>query len=137
MKIYFAASIRGGRDDAKIYKGIIDYLRARHTVLTEHFGNQDINAHTGTGGDSENIYRKDVEWIVEADMIVAEVTQPSLGVGYEIATAEKLGKKIVCLFRETGERTLSAMISGNPYPKLTIIYYRLTDDLFAKLAEAL
>ena len=45
---------------------------------------------------------------------MAEVTTPSLGVGYEIALAESWGKPILCLFRTESARKLSAMIAGAP-----------------------
>ncbi|HLC48987.1 MAG TPA: nucleoside 2-deoxyribosyltransferase [Candidatus Andersenbacteria bacterium] len=113
MNIYFAASIRGGRDDQEIYKQIIELLRSFGTVLTEHFGNKDIVASAGTGKDVVAIYKQDMDWVTMADVVVAEVTQPSLGVGYEIGRAEDMGKKILCLYRETPGRSLSAMIAGN------------------------
>lgn len=61
--------------------------------------------------------------------IVAEVTQPSLGVGYEIAKAEEMGKLILCLYRPSNERSLSAMISGNKYKNLIIKYYKTEGDV--------
>lgn len=53
-------------------------------------------------------------WLEQCDIVVAEVTTPSLGVGYEIATARHLGKQILCLFHEVPgcEGKLSAMIEG-------------------------
>ncbi len=113
MNIYFAASIRGGRDDQKIYADIIQLLGTFGTVLTEHFGNTGITSVSGTGKDVGAIYNQDMAWVTQADVIVAEVTQPSLGVGYEIGRAEDMGKPILCLYRENPERSLSAMISGN------------------------
>lgn len=56
-----------------------------------------------------------MKWVAEADVLVAEVTTPSLGVGYEIGKAEGLGKKILCLYRPVEGRLLSGMISGNPH----------------------
>lgn len=44
-------------------------------------------------------------------MGVVEVTQPSLGVGYEIAQAEIMGKKMLCIYRN-GDK-LSAIIGRN------------------------
>ncbi|MEI7962017.1 MAG: nucleoside 2-deoxyribosyltransferase [archaeon] len=50
------------------------------------------------GGNLETyIFDRDVAWIKEADLVVAEVSMPSVGVGYEIGFAESLGKKIICL----------------------------------------
>jgi 2'-deoxynucleoside 5'-phosphate N-hydrolase len=112
IKIYFAGSIRGGREDQEIYKQIIDHLQQHGEVLTEHFAHANLTS-SGTPGDVEKIYIQDMAWIEEAAVIVAEVTQPSLGVGYELGRAETMGKKILCLFRGDSERSLSAMITGN------------------------
>lgn len=126
MNIYFAASIRGGRADQEIYKDIIELLRGYGTVLTEHFGSSSIIASAGTGKDVHGIYAQDMAWVAQADVIVAEVTQPSLGVGYEIGRAETMGKRILCLYRETPDRSLSAMIAGNP--KLDVRTYKTLED---------
>ena len=48
-------------------------------------------------------------------MVIAEVTNPSLGVGYELGYAEKLNKPILCLFDGDSGGKLSAMVRGNPY----------------------
>ena len=61
------------------------------------------------------IFQRDVAWIREADVIVAEVTVPSLGVGYELGIGESLGKPVICLYRDKDGRQLSAMIGGNPW----------------------
>ena len=57
------------------------------------------------------IFERDMAWIEESDVVVAEVTTPSLGVGYELGQAESMGKKIICLFRKVEGKRLSAMIS--------------------------
>ncbi len=133
MNIYFAASIRGGRDDQEIYSHIIEQLRSYGTVVTEHFGNKEIAAVSGTGKDVAAIYAQDMEWVTLSDVIVAEVTQPSLGVGYEIGRAESMGKKVLCLYRETPQRSLSAMIAGNP--KLLVKTYASLDQVQMHLKE--
>ena len=113
MKIYFAGSIRGGREDRKLYQDLILYLRNFGEVLTEHVGDGELFQKERELTD-EQIYRKDRTWLEQCDVVVAEVTTPSLGVGYEIGLAESLGKKILCLFRTGAGKKLSAMISGNP-----------------------
>ncbi len=127
MKIYVAASIRGGRDDQPIYEKIIQMVSEYGTVLTELFGSSTITSTHGTGKDVEAIFLKDMGWIEEADAIVAEVTQPSLGVGYEIGRAETMRKPILCLYRTNAERTLSAMIAGNP--KVTVQTYTNVEEV--------
>uniref|UniRef100_A0A9L0RAR5 2'-deoxynucleoside 5'-phosphate N-hydrolase 1 n=1 Tax=Equus caballus TaxID=9796 RepID=A0A9L0RAR5_HORSE len=63
------------------------------------------------GGD-KLIHERDLAWLQQADVVVAEVTQPSLGVGYELGRAVALNKRILCLFRPQSGRVLSAMIRG-------------------------
>ena len=113
MKIYFAGAIRGGRDDAKLYKEIITYLGNIGQVLTEHVGDKNLDNKGEKGGIDTEIYQRDMKWLQSADAIIAEVTTPSLGVGYELGIAEKLKKPILCLYRPSGTNRLSAMIMGN------------------------
>lgn len=113
-KIYFAGSIRGGRDDYELYSEIIGYLQNFGEVLTEHVGQKQITDMGETGMSEQEIYARDIAWLTSADVIVAEVTTPSLGVGFEIARATDLKKQVLCLYRIRDERRVSAMISGCP-----------------------
>ena len=114
MKIYFAGSIRGGRDDAALYRQIIAMLMEYGEVLTEHVGDASLTRAGEDGPSDEAIYGRDMAWLTEADAVVAEVTVPSHGVGYEVAWAEALGKPVLCLHRRGTERRLSAMLAGSP-----------------------
>ena len=126
MKIYFSGSIRGGRDDAQLYKQIIELLKEYGEVLTEHIGDESITS-AGSGIDTNHIFEQDTDWIREADVVVAEVTTPSLGVGYEIGLADSLEKRILCLYREKEDQNLSAMILGNR--NLSIAQYESIEDI--------
>tara|TARA_B100000315_G_scaffold258691_1_gene311722 strand:+ start:14972 stop:15391 length:420 start_codon:yes stop_codon:yes gene_type:complete len=113
MKIYFAGAIRGGRDDAESYEKIIKCLTGYGDVLTEHVGEVTMG-NTGEKEVSDKfIFERDIEWLGSADCVVAEVTVPSLGVGYEIGIAEKLSKPVLCLYHPQAGKRLSAMIRGN------------------------
>lgn len=127
MKIYFAGSIRGGRDDKELYTDIIRTLSIYGEVLTEHVGDRKLTALGEDGPTDEYIYERDMNWLKETDVVVAEVSTPSLGVGYELRTAELLGKKILCLYRETEGKRLSAMVGGSP--TLKIKKYESLEDL--------
>ncbi len=96
-----------------MYNQIIEYLKFQGEVLTEHLGDHKLTS-SGEARPAREIYERDREWISEADVVVGEVSTPSLGVGYEIAKAENMGKKILCLFRPMDGKHLSAMIAGNP-----------------------
>ena len=113
MKIYFAGAIRGGRDDAKLYEEIIAYIGNKGQVLTEHVGSTELSRKGETTRKDNEIYLRDMIWLQSAAVIIAEVTTPSLGVGYELGMAEKLKKPVLCLYRPSEKRRLSAMVKGN------------------------
>ena len=125
MKIYFAGSIRGGRHDVEIYSQIIEILQGYGEVLTEHLGEKDLTVVGESTLSDKQIHDRDMKWLLESDLMVAEVTNPSLGVGYEIGRAIEAEKKIICLYRES-DKKLSAMISGSKNID-TIKYYQLED----------
>lgn len=112
-EIYFACSIRGGRDDAETYAELVQYIKRKVVVLSEIFADGKLTSQ-GMNKPSREIWQNDTDWVKKADGIIAEVTNPSLGVGYEIALAENLGKPILALYRQNDDRKLSAMIDGAP-----------------------
>ena len=126
MKIYFAASIRGGREDQNKYNELIRLLSSKVEVLTEHVGDSSLGQTGEKDLSDKEIYQRDIEWLESADAVIAEVTNPSLGVGYEMGIAEKLGKPILCLSDDVNHNSnLSAMISGNH--KITTFRYTSLD----------
>lgn len=129
-KVYFAGSIRGGRDDAALYSRIIARINEKNTVLTEHVGASSIEAMGEQGMSDAEIYEKDILRLRECDMVVAECSTPSLGVGYELAFAERLGKP-VHIFFDSRRGTLSAMLTGDDY--FAIHYYTDEGELFTAL----
>ena len=128
MKIYFAGSIRGGREDSDIYLQIVSLLRRYGTVLTEHVADADLSV-AGEQLSDQQIYERDLQWLQSCDCLVAEVTKPSLGVGYEIGKATEWGIKVLCLYRPSESRSLSAMIAGSD--KVTVERYRGADEVDA------
>ena len=115
MKIYFSGSISGGRGDQALYLEIITLLKTYGEVLTEFIGDGTLTHMGITTLTPVEIYTKDTNWLKECDVVVAEITTPSLGVGYEIAYAEALGKKVIGLYRQLPDKRISAMITGNEY----------------------
>lgn len=113
-KVYFAGSIRGGRQDADLYKRIIAYIQRSHVVLTEHVGDLSKSKTEGLPNQEVAIYEQDTAWLREADLVIAECSTPSLGVGYELAYAEARSIP-VHIFYDRLRTNLSAMLTGNSY----------------------
>ena len=112
MKIYFAGSIKGGRENQKIYEIIVKFLESHgHKVLTKHVARPDV-VELESRKSKEAIFSRDLKWLHEADILIADVSIPSLGVGWEIAYFSRvLRKPVVCL---TKKPDISAMIAGDP-----------------------
>jgi len=117
--IYFAGAIRGGRTDAALYLEIVGLLREYGNVLTEHVGDAALTDAGEGGRDDRWIYERDLAWLKSSHYLVAEVTTPSLGVGYEIGRATEWGTPVLCLFRPASGRALSAMIAGSDGVKVS------------------
>ena len=121
MKIYFACSITGGREYEKNYQAITRFLLDDgHEVPTAHLAKSNI-LNLEQIVIPNDVYTRDVDWIQASDILLAEVSIPSHGVGYEIGFALNLGKPVLCIHH--AERGISKMITGNPHPLLTINTY--------------
>jgi len=138
MNIYFACSITGGRQDEKRYQAIVsDLLDNGHIVPTAGLAGPDVRELEGII-DPVVVYERDTRWIRECDLLVAEVSTPSHGVGYEIGYALQLRKPVICLYLKG--TPVSKMILGNKDPRLLIFYYanisEAIDFIKRRLAEA-
>jgi len=128
MKIYFSASIRGGRDDVATYKKLIDYLNQDNDVLTKHIGDNNLTTEGQEQLTDSQIRNRDIAWLKEADIVIAETSNPSLGVGYELAYAEKINKPVIILHNPKRSQ-LSAMIDGTSYYQHIFIYHTLEEAM--------
>jgi len=126
MNIYFAGSIRGGREDIELYRKIVKHLENFGTVLTEHVADSKISSYGETTLTEEEIYSRDLDWLTSSDVVIAEVSTPSLGVGFEVAKAVELNKKVLCLYRKQAGKRVSAMIAG--CPELQLAEYETLKD---------
>jgi nucleoside 2-deoxyribosyltransferase len=121
MNIYFACSITGGRQDEPVYKQIVAALLADgHVVPTALLAGSDV-VELEMIVDPVSVYLRDTGWIEDCDLLVAEVSTPSHGVGYEIGYALSLEKRVFCLHR--AGISVSKMITGNRDPYLTVQQY--------------
>lgn len=126
MNIYFACSITGGREFERVYQDLIAALLADgHAVPTAHLAQPGVVTLEASVSPRE-VYERDVIWIRGADALIAEVSVPSHGVGFEIAFALNEGKPVLCLCQEG--RKLSKMISGNPHPNLVVKTYKNIEE---------
>lgn len=125
-RIYFAAPVSAGRDDVAVYDRIINELRRFGEVLTPQFGEPSL----GTSGEplpAHVIRERELEWIRRCQAFIAEISTPSLGVGYQLALASQWQRPVLCLYRPDPRRPVSKMIAGDP--NLVHAPYEIADEI--------
>ena len=136
--IYFSGSISGGREDRAIYRRIVKALEdAGHRVFAGAVTSESIDA-AGEPLEALQIFERDLGWIEDVagagGVLVAEVSRPSVGVGYEIAAARyRHNMPVICLYRPAFTSRCSGMIAGDR--DIQLIEY--TDDLLDGAVEQL
>ena len=136
LTIYFAGAISGGRSDVAHYRAIVAALESDgHRVHAGAVAAESVGA-DGEPLDPCAIFDRDLAWIADADVLVAEVSMPSTGVGYEIATARhRFDIPVVCLYRPAYTKRCSAMVSGDR--QIELIEYDDAAQMLSRLRAAL
>lgn len=121
MQIYFCGAILGGRSHLDVYRHVVTGLQARgHEVPTHHVAGADVLEQEGALT-AQAVYERDSAWLAAADLMVAEVSTPSLGVGYEVACGLRRGIPVLCLYQRG--LSVSKMITGNTASNLRVCAY--------------
>jgi nucleoside 2-deoxyribosyltransferase len=110
-RVFLSGSIRGGRRLIDTYRSLADVMiHAGMEVLNEHVAKENVFVQERNLTEEE-IFLRDMDGIGRCDCLVAEVSVPSVGVGYEICHAVGLKKPVLCVY-ERGS-SVSAMVLGN------------------------
>lgn len=140
--IYFSGAISAGRDDVPLYRRIIRMLEEDgHRVIAGAVASESV----GGGGEAltpEVIFERDLDWIAEAarekGVLVAEVSKPSTGVGYEIAAARyRFDMPVICLWRPAHTPRCTAMVAGDRDIELITYAEDGVGGAVAKVCEAI
>ena len=110
--IYFCGSKMGGRQDEVLYNILFKKLDRYGDVIQPFDPEKGINQIGSRREHRLSMHDRDVALLTMCDVMVAEVTHPSLGVGYEIGRAVELGKPVLCLYRPLPRKKLSGMLRG-------------------------
>lgn len=116
MDIYFCGSISGGRDDVDAYKRIIQELSEYGDVLSAHIGDTGMGTEGDADMSSDAIYERDISWLNMSDIVIAEISTASHGVGYEVRHTRDMETPIYCLYNTS--KRISPMIEGAPHTKI-------------------
>lgn len=132
MKIYISGSIYGGTQKIETYKILIKELEKYGEVMNKQVADENTIANEAYQKD-EDIFCDLEKKLYDADIIFAEVSIPSLGVGYELGFADKIGKKIIAIYDCNYVEKVSTMIRGNK--RIKLIPYKDIKEITDKMGE--
>ncbi len=132
MNIFFTGSVRGGRALQPEYGDIVEVLKGHGTVHSSHVSDDALSEFGETNVSSREILKRELSALAKSDVVIAEVTTPSLGVEYLIAVASTQNKRIVALYKGTDTLQLSAIIKGDE--NLEVHTYETREDMENALA---
>lgn len=134
MKIYFVASISGKQKLLKEYQLIVDSLKELGHNVTENTLEPTVDYVYGLSEEDKSAYYKQMMALIQSsDLVIAEVSHPSLGVGHEISIALEKGKPVVALHNGTGAAHL---FEGMQSEKMIVIDYTIA-NLKTMLSDAI
>jgi nucleoside 2-deoxyribosyltransferase len=135
MLIYLACTVRGDRGGLVIARALCARLQDHgHTVLTTHLLADDVDAAESALTERE-VYERDVQWLDACDLLVAEASGSSYGVGFEVGyllgRSTGTGQRVLLLYEEARRPRLSRLMLGNAHAQCTTHGYRDVHDLIA------
>ena len=141
MKIYLACTVRGDRGGVLAGRAICERLQHYgHDVLTTHLLADDVETAESQITEGE-VFRRDLEWLTACDVLVAEASGSSYGVGFEvgfvIGRAKVSGQRVVLVYDTARRDTVSRLITGNDDSACTTFGYSTIDELIALIDKVL
>jgi nucleoside 2-deoxyribosyltransferase len=141
MRIYLACTVRGERSGVLAGRAICERLQHHgHEVLTTHLLADDVER-TESALTEADVYRRDLDWLSRCDVLVAEASGSSYGVGFEVGyvtgRARESGQRVLLVYDATRHHAVSRLISGNCDSTCTTFAYRAIDELLAFIDQEL
>ena len=135
MIIYLACTVRGDRGGVLAGRAICQRLQQHgHEVLTTHLLADNVNEAESALSEAD-VYRRDLEWLSRCDVLVAEASGSSYGVGFEVGyvlgRAHATGQKVVLLYDTARRHAVSRLITGNCDENCTTLGYSSIDEIVA------
>jgi nucleoside 2-deoxyribosyltransferase len=131
MKIYLACTVRGDRGGVAAARAICDRLQQLgHNVLTTHLLADNVDSAEAALPDAD-VYRRDLDWLTTCDLLVAEASGSSYGVGFEVGYVLGRGRKVVVLYNAARRHAISRVATGNCDPNCTTVAYSSVPELLA------
>src|SRR5262249_26319983 len=116
MRIYLACTVRGDRGGLHAGRAICKRLQHYgHEGLTTHLLEDEVEVAESALSENE-VFRRDLDWLSKCDVLVAEASGSSYGVGFEVGyvlgRARETGQRVVLLYEAARNRSISRLIVG-------------------------
>jgi nucleoside 2-deoxyribosyltransferase len=139
MRIYLACTVRGDRGGVVAGRAIGARLQHHgHEVLTTHLLRDDVET-AESQLTERDVFERDLEWLSRCDVLVAEASGSSYGVGFEVGyvlgRAAQTGQRVVLLYDTERRHAVSRLITGNSDAACTTLGYSSIDELVALIDE--
>ena len=141
MTIYLACTVRGDRGGVLAGRAICERLqRHGHRVLTTHLLADSVETAESQITETE-VFRRDLEWLAACDLLVAEASGSSYGVGFEVGyvlgRAAASGQRVILLYEAARRNQVSRLITGNDAAACTTFGYGSIEELTAFIDKTL
>ena len=133
VKIYLACTVRGDRSAVTVLREIADLLeRSGHTVLTRHLLDDNVDS-AESALTERDVFARDMQWLAAADVLVADASGSSYGVGFEVGYVLGMSggtnQRVLLLYNAARQATLSRLIVGTDHPRCTVYAYTNATDI--------
>jgi nucleoside 2-deoxyribosyltransferase len=141
MQIYLACTVRGDRSAVAGLRTLVASLeRSGHTVLTKHLLDDNVDG-AESALTERAVYERDIAWLETCDVLIADGTGSSFGVGFEVGyvlgRSDRTGQRVVLLYRADRRDQISRLIVGNAHPRCDVVEYENPDDLAVRVSQNL
>ena len=141
LRVYLACTVRGDRAGLDAARAVRGWLEERgHDVLTTHLLADDVDRAESRLTERQ-VFERDLAWLDAADVLIAEASGSSYGVGFEVGyvlgRASASGQRVILLHRADRAALVSRLITGNCHARCRAYAYRDTTDLLGFIAREL
>jgi nucleoside 2-deoxyribosyltransferase len=141
VRIYLACTVRGERGAVAALRSLAAALEGQgHTILTKHLLADDVEGAESRLAERE-VYERDVEWLESADLLIADASGSSFGVGFEVGyvlgRSDRTNQRVLLLYRTDRRPHISRLISGNAHPRCAVVTYEDPADLLDRVLSQL
>src|ERR1700692_2191895 len=129
MKIYFGFTVAGDRSAIDTARKVVQLLEdLGHQVLTRHLVDDDAwDADRRIS--AQDVYRRDMAWLEQCEIFIAEVSGSSFGLGFEAGyLLGATNKRVILLYLRELEHKVSLLIRGNLHANCTLVPYAAVEE---------